>query len=346
MAATPIPAPTMPITPSGPEGLPTAVATAELPSGNGAKPATPEAQVRAAAIQTGQENGVTPHDALKNLASEQPAEQAIPPVTPPEGSVAAAPDAAASAPITTTAESETTTTTQPTLEKPEDTNKINNLLRDAVNHLVSRHDERFVMVASAMAASPQTHLGSELRKNALITLRDLEPHKGLWRIFDKKSLELNNAASGFVEKADQPSSAALVAFLSNQRDSLDPEVRDNLLPLELLRKVRTGEAQAPDIMAHFSNDKRPMLQTVADNLHHEATGRPDGRMPTLYDPREMLKAAGVDTLWNRLQIKQMTHPEQYNIKANLTRYGPIVFILFMSALQMFPQDQKQQATGH
>ncbi len=320
---------------------------------------TPAATEKVADIAKKQRDGDPPADILASLAPDAVAPTGNPiestltaagAITSPEIKGTAAPvvaNATEHAPehITPPTHESAAAAPLPT-EKHEDTAKINQLLRDAVNHLVGRHDERFVMMASAMAASPTKAVGNELRRNALITLRDLKPRTGLWGLIDRKSHVLAQATSEFVTKADHHSSTALAAFLNGQRDALEPDLRDELLPPQLLTKIRTGEMQLADVINHFPQDRRPILQQIAENLHHEATGNPDVRMPTLSDPREMLVAAGVDNLWNRLQLKQMLRPEQFNMMETGKKYGPIAFILFMSILQLFPQEQKQQPMGH
>ncbi len=334
-----------PVAPSALELPPT---TGEAPGGNGTKPPTPEAATTAKKISVAQENGDPARITLEGIAAQ---DQSPPPkdgqgATPAHGGLAAPDVAAATTPTAPARQPEVSTDAALPPETPENTAKINHLLSDAANHLVWRHDPRFVLMASARAASPETPVGSELRKNALIALHDLKPRTGPWGLIDKnKSDTLANAASGLVTKDDQASSAALVGFLTKERDSLDADLRDDLLPLELLKKVRTGEAQVPELMDHFSKERIPLLKTVADNLHREATGKTDGRMPT--SSGEMLAAAGIDGRLNRMQLKQMLHPEQFNTMQMVKQYGPIAFILFMSALQMFPQEQQgRQGAQH
>lgn len=319
---------------------------------------TPAATATVTRIAREQHNGHPPSEILAALAPDI-VERTTPTDTLAKETLSSttgaieSPDVAVAATATDHLSGETTTRTNETtpaaplpIENPAQTEQINHLLRDAVNHLVGRHDERFVLMASAMAASPQTPLGSELRRNALITLRNLEPRTGIMGLIDKTSQKLTESTKDIVAPTEHHSTAALAAFLDREREALSPDLRDELFPTQLLTKIRTGEIGLTEAIQRFSGDRRTLLKATADHLHHEATGKPDGRMPTLYDPREMLKAASVDNLWNRLQIKQMIHPEQFNAKEYLTRYGPIGFILFMSVLQLFPQDQKQQSMGH
>lgn len=304
-------------------------------------PPTLTAEAKAAGIATQQHDGETAQNILKDLASPQSgtpeSDQGTIPAAPAGGSIARGVEAAAVPPAIVAEPG--SAAIQP-LEKSVDTEKIDLLLRDAAKYLVGRHDARFVMVASALAASPQTPLGSELRKNALISLRDLEQRKGPWGLIDKKPQALNAGSSTFVTKEDQPSSIALTGFLDEQLKTLPPETKKSLSLL--LEQVRSGDIQASQLIEYFSQQRSYLLKPIAERLHHETTGKEDGWMPTLNNPRGMLIAADIDSFRNRRQLKQMLNQDQVGTLNRIKEALPIGFILFMSFLQMMPQEEKQR----
>lgn len=337
-------APTLPTAatqiPSALEG-PSAAVAGEVPGGNGINPPTPSAEAAVAVIAARQQDGETPQKILESIASPQPDTpekgQGATGAAPAEGSITRSDEAAAVPPAIVT---EPGSAAALHLEKSEDTDNINLLLRDAANYLVGRHDARFIMVASALAASPQSHLGSELRKNALISLRDLEQRKGPWGLIDKKPQALNAGSLAFVTEEEQPSSRALVGFLDEQLKTLPAEDQADFLPL--LKQVRNGDIQMPQLIEYFSQQRSNLLKPIADRLHHETTGKGDGWMPTLNNPREMLIDADIDNFRNRMQLKQMLNRDRVGTLNRIKEALPIGFILFMSFLQMMPQEEKQR----
>ena len=202
--------------------------------------------------------------------------------------------------------------------------QINALLEEGSQFLLDAKDSRILVTALARQAGA-TPLGIELRKNALIMLRDHPPEEGNMRRHEA----LKTAIGAIVPNNTSENSTEFLSFLEGEQANLKGPDQKKMKPI--LEALRGGDLNAFQVMALYLNRPDEQAASIRNHLW-EAIGGEREKPLNLRSSDNILKAANLKaSLRNKAKLRSAMTERQSKDSSRVMmgiEIGMLSFMLF------------------